>query len=137
MLVEQHSLDDETGGFQPIHDVVDRLRIARLALDLDYRVLRRKPRKNAAMVDLDDVDAGFVELGGDRGERSRPVLRRDAESRNASLPDKIAHEDVGQQVRVDVPAAQDGAHLLARVTMRFAQHRRKPGSAGAFDYALL
>src|SRR5829696_8264152 len=45
MLVEQHSLDDETGGFQPIHDVVDRLRIARLALDLDYRVLRRKPRK--------------------------------------------------------------------------------------------
>ena len=75
----------ESGGFQPLHDIVDRLRIASLALDFDDGVLGRKARENPAVVDFDDVDARFVELGGDRSERSRAVLGRDSKAGDSAV----------------------------------------------------
>ena len=68
-------------------------------------------------------------------EASRPVLPRHAklkfdETRKVWVilapervlaPDEIAVENVGEQMRVDVPAAQHGADLLAGVTLRIVE----------------
>src|SRR5579884_2529910 len=74
LSIERRSLHPETGGLQPGDDIVDRLRIARLALDLDHCVLGGQPSEDAAVVDLDDVDPGFIDLARDRGERPRLVV---------------------------------------------------------------
>src|SRR6185369_12992392 len=57
--------------------------------------------------------------------------------RDAALPYEVADEDIGKQVRVDVPAAQQGRDFLALVALRLGEHRRKAGGAGAFDDGLL
>ena len=57
--------------------------------------------------------------------------------RDPPLPDKIAHQNVGEQMRVDVAAAKDRSDLLPGEALRVAEHRRKPRRAGAFDDALL
>src|SRR5438270_2868490 len=90
--IERRALDVEAGGLEPLDDILDRRRVARLALDFDHRVLGRKPGKDAAVVDLDDVGAGFVDLGGDRGERSGPVLGGDPKPRDPSLADEVADQ---------------------------------------------
>src|SRR5688500_12641683 len=69
--VEGRPLDVKSGRLEHLHHLVDRLRIARLALDLDHRVLGREPGENAAVVDLDDIDPGRLKPGGDRGQRAR------------------------------------------------------------------
>src|SRR4051794_40081079 len=70
VLVERSPLDAESGGLKPGDDVVDRRGVARFAFDLDHRVLGRQPGEDAAVVDLDDVDARFVNLCRDRRERA-------------------------------------------------------------------
>ena len=40
-LIQLRPLDAETGGFESRHDIVDRLGVAGLTLDLDQRVLGR------------------------------------------------------------------------------------------------
>ena len=66
------------------------------------------------VIGLDDVDAAFVEFGGDRGERAGPVLGGDAQPRNPAAANQFAHQHIGEQVRVDIAAAQDGSDLAAR-----------------------
>src|SRR5690348_9781236 len=79
--VELGAFDPESSGFESLHDIVDRLRVAGLAFDLDHRVLRGQLREDTAVVDLDDVDPRFVDLGGDRGERPRLVVGGDVKPR--------------------------------------------------------
>src|SRR5206468_12824354 len=62
-LVERGSVDAKAGGFQAGDDILDRLRIARLALDLDHRVLGGKAGEDSAVVTLEHVDACFVAFG--------------------------------------------------------------------------
>src|SRR4051794_23716526 len=94
--VERGALDPESGGFESRHDIVDRARVLGLAFDLDHRVLGRQPGENPAVVDLDDVDPGFVNLGRDRGERARLIMGRDMEPGDAFLTDEVADENVGE-----------------------------------------
>src|SRR5215217_4634001 len=100
--VERGSFHAKAGGFESRDDIVDRLRVARLAFDLDHRVLGRQPGKDPAVVDLDDVDAGFVDLGRDRGEGAGLIVRGDVEPGDATLTDKVANQYVGEQMHVDV-----------------------------------
>ena len=93
-LVERGPFDVETGGFQPLHDIVDRFRIASFALDLDDGVIGRKSGENPAVVDFDDVDARFVKFRGDRGECAGAVLSRDMKPRDAPATDEIADETI-------------------------------------------
>ena len=58
------------------------------------------------MVYLDDVDAGLVNLGSNRGERARLVMGRDMQPRDPALAHESADQHVGEQVRVDIAAAQ-------------------------------
>ena len=88
------------------------------------------------MVDLDDVDPGFVNLGGDRGERAGLVVGGDVKARDAALADEIADQHVGEQMRVDIAAAQQGRDLLALEALGIGEHRRKAGRAGALDHRL-
>ena len=76
-LVQLGPFNAESGSFESRDDVVDRLGVARLAFDLDHRVLGRKPGEDSAVVDLDDVDPGLVDLAGDRRQRSRLVVGGD------------------------------------------------------------
>src|SRR4051812_30954133 len=87
--VERSPLDAEARRLESGHDIVDRFGVARLAFDLDHRVLRRKPGEDPAVVDLNHVDAGFVDLGGDRCERARLVVSRDMEPRDTALADEV------------------------------------------------
>ena len=57
------------------------------------------------MIDLDDVDSGFVDLGGDRCERSRLIVRCNVQPGDPSLANEIANEHVGKEVRVDIAPA--------------------------------
>src|SRR5690348_5632602 len=135
--VERDALDTEAGAFESGDDGVDRLGVRGLALDLDDRVLCRKRGEDPAVTDLDDVGAGFVDLPGDRGERSGLILGGDAKPRDAALADEVADEDVGEQVRVDVPAAQQGCDLLAAEAARIGQHGRKAGGPCPLDDGFL
>src|SRR3954447_2012251 len=81
-LVERRALDPKPGGLEPCHHIVDRCRIAGLAFDLDHRVLGGQPGEDPAVIDLDDIDARLENLGGDRRQRSRLVMRCDMESRD-------------------------------------------------------
>ena len=54
------ALDVKTGGFQPIHDIVDGLRIARFAFDFDHRELAVRsgfshPDSKLALARLHDI----------------------------------------------------------------------------------
>ena len=89
------------------------------------------------MVDLEDVDAGFVDLGGDRGERAGLVVRGDVEPGDAALADEIADKHVGEQVRVDVAAAQKVATFLPLKRSGSRKHRGKSRGASAFNDGLL
>ena len=66
------------------------------------------------MADFDDVGAGFVNLARNRGERAGLILNRDSKPRDAALAHEVAHQDVGEQVRIDVAAAQDRARPSCR-----------------------
>ena len=125
-LVELRALDVEADGFELLDQGVDRLRVAGFAFDLDDGVLGRQPGEDPAVVDLDDVDAGVLELGGDRGQRARPVLGGDAQAGDAAAADQVADEDVGEEVRVDIAAAQDGADFLAFEALGLGEHGGEP-----------
>ena len=65
----------------------------------------------------------LVELGGDRGQRAGPVLGGDAQPRDAAAADQVADQHVGEQMGVDIAAAQDGADLAAREALGIGEHR--------------
>ena len=58
------------------------------------------------------------ELGGDRGERARPVMRGDLQAGDAAAADQLADQHIGQQMRVDIAAAQDRADLPSAEAVR-------------------
>ena len=89
------------------------------------------------MVDLEDIDVVLVELAHHLVERTRPVLQRDPEPREAARAGKVAQQDIGEQARVDIPAAQHEADIAALELLGMGQHRSEPGSTGAFDHGLL
>jgi hypothetical protein len=128
--------DGEARFLESRDDVVDRGGVTRLALDLDHGVLGGQAGEDSAVVDLDDVDAGFRHLGGDRGERARLVVGGDVQPRDTPLANEVADEDVGEQVRVDIAAAQNGRDLPALESRRVGEHRREPRRAGALDHRL-
>src|SRR4051812_41621924 len=72
--VERGAFDAEAGGFESGDNIVDRFGVARLAFDLDHRVLGGQPGEDPAVVDLDDIDSGFEDFGGDCGERSGLIV---------------------------------------------------------------
>src|SRR5205085_846361 len=88
-------------------------------------------------IDLYDVGAGFEHLLRNERQRSWLVLHCDPQPSDAALPNQIADEDVREQVRVDIAAAQDGRVLLARVSPRVGDDGRETGRAGAFDVRFL
>src|SRR5947209_19464134 len=90
--IELRALDAQARRFQPRHHIVDRLWVARFAFDLDHRVLGWKPGEDAAVIDLDDVDAGLVNLGGDRRERARLIVRGDVQPGDPALTDEVADQ---------------------------------------------
>ena len=88
------------------------------------------------MLDVDDVDACFVDFCGDRRERARLVVSGDAETRDPALPHQVADQNVGEQVRIDIAAAKDASRPSCRKAILVGNHRREAGSAGAFDNRL-
>src|SRR4029079_6847981 len=93
-LVERSALHPKACCFESRDHVVDRLRVASLTFDFDHRVFGRQPGENPAVIDLDDVDPGLVDLGGDGGERARLIMRSDVQPRDPPLPYEVADEDV-------------------------------------------
>ena len=70
------------------------------------------------------------------GERAGPVLGGDLEPRDPPLADEVADQDVGEQMGVDIAAAQDGRDLAALEPPGIVEDRREPGRAGALDHRL-
>ena len=58
-------------------------------------------------------------------------------ARDPPLANEVADEDVGEQMGVDVPAAQDGRDLLAAESLGVGEHRGEAGRACPFDHGLL
>ena len=64
------------------------------------------------------------------------VLGRDVKPRDAALADEVADQHVGEQVRVDIAAAQQGRDLLALEALGVGQHRGEARRARALDHGL-
>ena len=60
----------------------------------------------------------------------------DLEPRNAPLADKVADQHVGEQMGVDIAAAQHRRDLLALEALGIRQHRREAGGACPFNDGL-
>ena len=72
-----------------------------------------------------------------RVQRARPVLQRDPEPRHPPAAHLIAQQNIRQQPRVDIAAAQHQPDALAREFLGVRQHRRQPSRARALHHGLL
>ena len=83
---------------------------------------------------LDDVAAGRRDPGGDVGQHAGPVRDVEVQPQDAPVPQQVAQQHVGQDARVDVAAADRGAHRLAGEALREGQDGREAGRAGALGH---
>ena len=83
--------------------------VARLAFDVGDEALGRQRGEHALVIHLDDVDLLLVEDARDMEERAGAVLQANAQAREPARAGQIAEQDVGEQARVDIAAAQDQA----------------------------
>ena len=79
---------------------------------------------------------GFEDLSGDGRERARLIVRGNVQARDPALPDQVADQHVGEQMHVDIAAAQNRRDLLAGKAVAVGEHRRDARGARTFDDGL-
>src|SRR5687767_2660126 len=100
----------------------------------DSDATERGEPHGAAVINFDDVCPRFGNVVEQFGKHTGTVGNEQFEHYVTSLPDKNLFENSGQQIRVNISAAQNDADVIIRIYINFlCQKRGESSGACAFD----
>src|SRR5205085_7234936 len=105
--------------------------------DVELGALDRGVVKQALVVDLDDIAGMLADHPGEPGEGARDVGQFRAQPDQPALMYQTAHQDRGEEPRVDIAAANDNADSPAAKPLRRGQHGGETGGARPLDHQFL
>src|SRR5882757_7272117 len=118
-------------------DDLDMGPVAGLDHHVDVGALDRDLEEQALVIGLDDVAAGGADDAGDPAQHPGHVFDLDPQPGDLAVADQAAHQDRGQDARVDVAAADDDADTPSGEAFGVGQHAGDAGGAGALGHQLL
>ena len=117
--------------------VVDMPAVLRLDHDVEFGALDRGVVEQALVMHLDDIAAEPADDPGNPRQHARQIGQFGAQPHQTAAAHQAAHQQRGEQPRIDIAAGQHDADPPAAKPLGLGEQRRDPGRAGALDDQLL
>ena len=101
--------------------------------DVELGALDRGVVEQALVVNLDDIAALAADDTGHPRQRARHIGQLAAQPHKPAAAHQPAHQQRGEEARVDVASGHDDANATAAKPRRIGEQGRDPGGAGALD----
>src|SRR5215467_2158998 len=122
---------------QHLQQLFDMIAPARLEDQIDLDSADLQVAEGAVVGDLEDVCADGRRMLADAGQFARPIAAENADAHHAAVLGQAALDDLREQVRIDVSAADDHRDVLALDPRDLVEEDGGQwGGASAFDHGL-